>query len=59
MKKKAKKAKAANPKAIGKVVHYYDRIGVAIINLKSPLKVGDTVKMKRGELDLLKQKLAA
>jgi putative protease len=30
-------------KEIGKVVHYFDKIGVAIIELKSGLKVGDTV----------------
>lgn len=37
-------------KAIGKVVHYYDKLGVAIIDLdKGGLKVGDEVKFKRGE----------
>ncbi len=37
-------------KAIGKVVHYYDKLGVAIIDLESGgLKVGDEVKFKRGE----------
>lgn len=37
-------------KAIGKVVHYYDKLGVAIIDLKSGgLKIGDEVKFKRGE----------
>lgn len=35
---------------IGKVVHYYDKLGVAIIDLlKSGLKVGDELKFKRGE----------
>lgn len=37
-------------KIIGKVVHFYDKIGVAIIDLeKGGLKVGDEVKFKRGE----------
>lgn len=35
---------------VGKVVHYYDKLGVAIIDLnKGGLKVGDEVKFKRGE----------
>lgn len=37
-------------KAIGKVVHYYDKLGVAIVELESGgLKVGDEIKFKRGE----------
>ena len=37
-------------KPIGKVVHYYDKLGVAIIDLgKGGLKVGDQVKFKRGD----------
>ena len=31
-------------KIIGTVTHYYDKLGVGIVKLKSPLKVGDTVK---------------
>lgn len=35
---------------IGKVVHYYDKLGVAIVDLESrSLKVGDEVKFKRGD----------
>ena len=35
---------------IGKVTHYYDKLGVAIVDLTSGgLKVGDQVKFKRGE----------
>lgn len=31
---------------IGKVTHYYDKIGVAVVEVKKqPLKVGDTVKI--------------
>lgn len=37
-------------KPIGKVVHYYDKLGVAIVDLSSGgLKVADDVKFKRGE----------
>ncbi len=59
--KKAKKAavkakvKVAKKKALGKVVHYYDKINVAIITLKSPLKVGDLVCLKRGELEVVQE----
>ena len=44
-------------KQIGKVVHYYDKLGVAIIDLdKGGLKVGDELKFKRGEEEF-KQKV--
>ena len=44
-----KAVKTAKEKLIGKVVHFYDKIGVAIIDLKLPLSVGDTVTLKKGE----------
>lgn len=31
---------------IGKVIHYYDKAGVAVVALTAPLKVGDRVKIK-------------
>lgn len=35
---------------IGKVVHFYDKLGVVIIDLKKGgLKVGDEVKFKHGD----------
>ena len=34
---------------IGSVVHYYDKIGVAVVKLDKPLKVGDKVKLTHGE----------
>ena len=34
---------------IGKVVHYYDKIGVAVVKLDKKLKVGDKVKFSHGE----------
>ena len=37
-------------KIIGKVVHFYDKLGVAIVDLESGgLKVGDEIKFKRGD----------
>jgi len=37
------------PKVLGKVEHYYDRIGVAIVKLIAPLSVGETVLFRHGE----------
>lgn len=35
---------------IGRVSHYYDKIGVAIVDLTTGgLKVGDSIKFKRGD----------
>lgn len=36
-------------KEIGKVTHWYDKIGVAVVKLQSALKVGDRVKVKKGD----------
>ena len=36
-------------KPLGKVTHYYDKIGVAIIELTDTLNVGDTVKYMKGD----------
>ncbi|MEK7116958.1 MAG: hypothetical protein AAB837_02230 [Patescibacteria group bacterium] len=33
-------------KKVGKVTHYYDNIGVAIVELEATLKVGDKVKFE-------------
>lgn len=44
-----KQATSAMETEIGKVVHFYDKLGVAIIELSAPLKVGDTIKVKQGE----------
>ncbi len=35
-----------NLEEVGKVSHYYSRIGVAIIDLKAPLSVGDQIIVK-------------
>lgn len=40
---------------IGKVTHYYDKIGVAVVELADTLKVGDKVRFVRGGEDLFEQ----
>jgi putative protease len=32
-------------KKIGKITHYYDKIGVAVIDVTKPLKTGDIIKI--------------
>ncbi len=32
-------------KPCGKIIHYYDHIGVAVIDLNAPLAVGDKIKV--------------
>lgn len=39
----------ADKDKVGKVIHYYDKIGVAVIKLEKALKVGDSVKFVHGE----------
>ena len=36
-------------KPIGKVIHYYDKAGVAIVELEDTLKVGDRIRIERKE----------
>ena len=40
---------------VGKVTHFYDKIGVAVISLDSDLGVGDKIKFVRGGEDLFEQ----
>jgi len=40
---------------IGKVTHFYDKIGVAIVELTASLSKGDKVKFARGGEDLFEQ----
>ncbi len=48
-----KAVKAVKAKLLGKVVHYYDRIGVAIVEVKSPIQVGDAIILKKGEEEVM------
>lgn len=34
---------------VGKVIHYYDKAMVAVIRLSDGLKLGDAVKIRKGE----------
>lgn len=38
-------------KEVGKVTHYYGKIGVAIVELSRPLKVGDRIKIQGKHTD--------
>jgi putative protease len=40
---------------IGKVSHYYDKIGVAIVELDATLSVGDKIKFVRGGEDMFEE----
>lgn len=40
---------------VGRVTHYYDKLGVAIVELDGTLAVGDKVKFVRGGEDLFEQ----
>lgn len=42
---------------VGEVTHYYDKIGVAIVELDGTLAVGDKVKFVRGGEDLFEQEV--
>jgi putative protease len=42
---------------VGKVSHYYDKLGVAIVELDGALSVGDEVKFVHSGEDLFKQKV--
>lgn len=39
-------------KVLGKVTHYYGHIGVAVVELAAPLKVGDMICLKHGDQKL-------
>jgi hypothetical protein len=40
---------------VGKVTHYYDKIGVAIVEVTADLAKGDKIKFVRGGEDLFEQ----
>jgi translation elongation factor EF-1alpha len=40
---------------IGRVSHYYNKIGVAIVELNGALAVGDKIKFSRGNENLFEQ----
>lgn len=42
---------------VGKVTHFYDKIGVAVVELNGSLSVGDKIKFTRGGEDLFEQEV--
>ena len=46
-------------KQIGKITHYFSNIGVAVVDLSSSLKAGDTIRIEGGEATDFEQKVAS
>lgn len=44
-------------KLIGKIIHYYDHIGVGVIKLSAPLNKGDEIRIMGGESTDFNQKV--
>jgi peptide subunit release factor RF-3 len=40
---------------IGKVTHYYDKVGVAVVELSAPLTSGETITLTRGDTHFSQQ----
>ena len=49
----------AGKKAIGKVTHYFDKIGVAVIELSGALKKGDKIEIGKNEEDAFQQEVSS
>lgn len=47
------KEKTKEGKLIGKITHYFGKIGVAVIKLEDNLRVGDTIRIVGGNTDFL------
>lgn len=47
--------KTKKVKMMGKVIHFYDKISVAIVELAVPMKVGDKVMFKHGDQELVQK----
>jgi len=44
---------------VGRVTHFYDKIGVAVIELDGPISVGDEIKFVRGGEEIFTQKISS
>lgn len=44
---------------VGKITHYYDKIGVAVLELEDSLEVGDKIRFVRGGEDLFEQTVSS
>ena len=40
-----------NKEPVGKITHYFDKIGVAVVELKKGLKIGDKIKIEGEQTD--------
>ncbi len=36
-------------KLVGKITHYFPKVGVAVVKLEDTLKLGERIKLKKGE----------
>ncbi len=50
-KKKSTAKKDVKEKPVGRVIHYFDKAGVAVIKLTAPLSVEEKIRIKGGETD--------
>lgn len=48
---KKKNTTKPKEKLIGRVIHYYDKLKVAVLKLDSLLKVGDEIRIEGGDVD--------
>ena len=55
VKRPAPKVKKAKVKLLGKIEHYFDKIGVAAMKLGDSLRVGDTVRIEGGAVAFTQQ----
>ena len=46
-------------KKIGKVIHYFSKIKVAVIEFSVPVSVGDSIRIEGGENTNLKMKISS
>lgn len=51
--RKPKPLKIKKPIVVAKVTHFFDKIQVAILSVKQPIKVGDTVRFKGAKTDFV------
>lgn len=50
---RVKRMTAKKPRVLARVIHYYDRLGVAILEVGAPIALGDNVRIRHGDIDLL------
>jgi len=44
-------SKKKEGKLVGKITHYFSKIGVAVVKLSNSLKIGDEIRIVGGEAD--------